>query len=220
MNGVRRFLGGGGSSTQPPPFQPQPVPAPDTPPPPPPASSKPAWLSQDSPPSTPKSVNSSGTQGLVIRKERTKPSQVTTPANERTPGNASVQSPSTPASARSLTGSITSYNVVSPTRKPVLNGAPNIFGSPTPSSSRVPPPSIAEPAPSESSVGWKRTSGLVNIRDELLMSLLTSEAVVDSRECEILSAEEVEELKKVRAFRLPPTRCSHLPRSTTSSRSD
>ena len=30
------------------------------------------------------------------------------------------------------------------------------------------------------------------------MSLLTSEAVVDSRECEILSAEEVEELKKVR----------------------
>lgn len=48
------------------------------------------------------------------------------------------------------------------------------------------------------SEGWKRTLGSVNIRDELLMSLLTSEAVVDSRECEILSAEEVEELKKVR----------------------
>jgi hypothetical protein len=30
------------------------------------------------------------------------------------------------------------------------------------------------------------------------MSLLTSEAVVESRECEILSGEEVEELKKVR----------------------
>jgi hypothetical protein len=30
------------------------------------------------------------------------------------------------------------------------------------------------------------------------MSLLTSEAVVDSRECEILSAEEIEELKNVR----------------------
>jgi hypothetical protein len=38
----------------------------------------------------------------------------------------------------------------------------------------------------------------LNMRDELLVSLLTSEAVVDSRECEILSAEEIEELKKVR----------------------
>lgn len=37
------------------------------------------------------------------------------------------------------------------------------------------------------------------------MSLLTSEAVVDSRECEILSAEEVEELKKVRAIKLLST---------------
>lgn len=37
------------------------------------------------------------------------------------------------------------------------------------------------------------------------MSLLTSEAVVDSRECEILSAEEVEELKKVCANKLLPT---------------
>jgi len=37
------------------------------------------------------------------------------------------------------------------------------------------------------------------------MSLLTSEAIVDSRECEILSAEEVEELKKVRAIKLLST---------------
>ncbi|KAG6332223.1 hypothetical protein ID866_6867 [Astraeus odoratus] len=47
-----------------------------------------------------------------------------------------------------------------------------------------------------SDLEWKRTSSLVDIRDKLLMSLLTSEAVVDSRNCEILSAEEVEELKK------------------------
>jgi hypothetical protein len=39
---------------------------------------------------------------------------------------------------------------------------------------------------------------LLNVRDDLLMSLLTSEAVVDSREYEILSGEEVEELKNVR----------------------
>jgi len=41
-------------------------------------------------------------------------------------------------------------------------------------------------------------NGPLNPKDELLMSLLTSEAVVDSRECEILSAEEIEELKNVR----------------------
>lgn len=40
-------------------------------------------------------------------------------------------------------------------------------------------------------------SGQLNTKDELLMSLLTSEAVVDSRDFEILSAEEIDELKKV-----------------------
>ena len=44
---------------------------------------------------------------------------------------------------------------------------------------------------------WKQTSMLVNTRDDLLMSLLASEAVVDSRGFEILSSEEVEELKRV-----------------------
>lgn len=44
----------------------------------------------------------------------------------------------------------------------------------------------------------KRESVQLNTRDELLMSLLTSEAVVDSRSFEILSAEETEDLKKVR----------------------
>ena len=48
--------------------------------------------------------------------------------------------------------------------------------------------------------GWKRLSGALNTRDELLMSLMASEAVIDSRDFEILSAEEVEELKKVRLF--------------------
>lgn len=65
-----------------------------------------------------------------------------------------------------------------------------------PSSPPVPHPTLLPPrnsAPSE----WNGTSGLLNVRDDLLMSLLTSEAVIDSRECEILSGEEVEELKKV-----------------------
>lgn len=37
---------------------------------------------------------------------------------------------------------------------------------------------------------------MLNIRDDLLIDLLASEAIVDSRGCQILSAEEVEELKK------------------------
>lgn len=45
----------------------------------------------------------------------------------------------------------------------------------------------------------KRSSGFINTRDELLMSLLASEAVVDCREFAVLTLEEVEDLKKVRA---------------------
>lgn len=48
--------------------------------------------------------------------------------------------------------------------------------------------------------GEKRMSAMLNTKDDLLMSLLASEAIVDSRGFEILSAEEVEELKKVRTF--------------------
>lgn len=45
---------------------------------------------------------------------------------------------------------------------------------------------------------WKRSSsGMMDTRDELIMSLLASEAIVDSRGYEVLTAEEVEDLKKV-----------------------
>jgi hypothetical protein len=37
----------------------------------------------------------------------------------------------------------------------------------------------------------------VNTKDELIIELLASEAVVDSRDCEILGSEQVEQLKKV-----------------------
>ncbi|KAF8638559.1 hypothetical protein AX17_002102 [Amanita inopinata Kibby_2008] len=43
---------------------------------------------------------------------------------------------------------------------------------------------------------WKRSSATLNTRDELLISLLASEAVVDSRDFDILNSEVVEELKK------------------------
>ena len=65
-----------------------------------------------------------------------------------------------------------------------------------------PPPSSSSNRISRKSVnlsesGWKRNSGPLNTRDELLMSLMASEAVIDSRGFEILTAEEVEDFKKV-----------------------
>jgi hypothetical protein len=45
---------------------------------------------------------------------------------------------------------------------------------------------------------WNYTSILVNPRDDLLMSLLASEAAVDSSGFQILSSEEVDDLKRVR----------------------
>ncbi|KIK94844.1 hypothetical protein PAXRUDRAFT_827582 [Paxillus rubicundulus Ve08.2h10] len=204
MNGVRKFLAGGGSS----PASSQPQPTPPAPITPPPAASfvstgNPSWPPQGSPSISPSSSDARSatrtSSGLVIRKN-TKP-PVASPTNfEDAPGTTSFQSPSsasTPASVRSPAGSLSSYHVASPSRKSMPNGRGSIFGSPKagPSSPRVLPPSLVQPRSSDDS-GWQRTSGLVNIRDELLTSLLTSEAVVDSRECKILSAEEVEELKK------------------------
>lgn len=43
----------------------------------------------------------------------------------------------------------------------------------------------------------RRSSGFSNTRDELLFSLLASEAVVDCRDLSIIPSEEVEDLKKV-----------------------
>ncbi|KAH7887374.1 Up-regulated during septation-domain-containing protein [Phlebopus sp. FC_14] len=200
MNGVRRIFGGG--SSQPPPPPPKPVTPPST------ASftntGKPSWPPLTSPPSSPLDAKSApSTPGLVIRKDRTKPQPlVASPTSDETIPGHSAPSGSTPSSARSASGSVSSRPIPAPTRKPVPNGGAIIdIASPSeagPSSPPVPPPSSIQPSESVGSVGaeWKRTSGLVNLRDELLMSLLTSEAVVDSRECEILSAEEVDELKK------------------------
>lgn len=52
--------------------------------------------------------------------------------------------------------------------------------------------------PRRSDPGWKRDSGNLTTRDELLISLMASEAIIDCREFIILGTEEVEELKKVR----------------------
>ncbi|KIL70322.1 hypothetical protein M378DRAFT_175588 [Amanita muscaria Koide BX008] len=71
-------------------------------------------------------------------------------------------------------GSPTSSSYIGPARVPVRKSVPKV----------------------EEEQEWKRSSTPLNTRDELLISLLASEAVVDSREFDILSSEEVEELKK------------------------
>ncbi|KAG8882651.1 hypothetical protein FRB97_007997 [Tulasnella sp. 331] len=58
-----------------------------------------------------------------------------------------------------------------------------------------PSPSTSQPL-SGSSTTWKNVSSKLNIKDELLMSLLASQAIVDSRNSEILTAEDVDELKR------------------------
>jgi len=65
--------------------------------------------------------------------------------------------------------------------------------------SRKPPPLESQETPLPPS--HLQTNGVqqTNTRDALLLSLLSSEAMVDSRGYEVLNAEEVEELKKVRA---------------------
>lgn len=56
-----------------------------------------------------------------------------------------------------------------------------------------------------SEIDWKRatggsvTSSTTTVRDEFIISLLASQAVVDSREFDILTSEQIDDLKKVRS---------------------
>jgi nitrate reductase NapAB chaperone NapD len=44
---------------------------------------------------------------------------------------------------------------------------------------------------------WQVASAMLSAKDELLLELLSSEAILDSRDCEILASDQVEELKRV-----------------------
>ena len=93
------------------------------------------------------------------------------------------------------------------------NSAESGRTSTQPSSPVAGPSSPRQPLPMRvaelSRNGERRRSASFNSKDDLLMSLLASEAVVDSRGFDILSAEEVEELKKVRIFAIPLSRQLH-----------
>ncbi|RPD66826.1 hypothetical protein L226DRAFT_608117 [Lentinus tigrinus ALCF2SS1-7] len=181
MNGVRRFLGGGtGSVTSTPSSQNIPLPS-STPPPgstnPLNLPSKASWPPTASPPPNGASLEDSPktTAALFFRKDRQRPPP-SSKSDEDT-GNSSFQS-----SRDSLESGRTSTQPSSPVAGP--------------SSPRIPMPIRVAELTRKPVDGEKRMSAMLNSKDDLLMSLLASEAIVDSRGFEILSAEEVEELKK------------------------
>ncbi|KAK0230440.1 Up-regulated during septation-domain-containing protein [Armillaria fumosa] len=179
MNGVRRFLGAATTTIQ------------DTPPPPPPIDtnglpplkSGPTW-----PPQSPTSTNGVAspfgspkmtTAGLFLRKDRQKPPPPT--ADDDTPLKSSLRSSNVSTSSLILSNGQLSNSPVGPS-------------PPRAGPSRIVTRKSVKPASMDSE--YKRSSSRLNNRDELLLSLLASDAVVDSREFEILGFEEVDELKK------------------------
>ncbi|KAF9534120.1 Up-regulated during septation-domain-containing protein [Crepidotus variabilis] len=191
MNGVRRLLGAATSSSP----QQQPDSLPSSPAAKPlsfgPRASGSRTLASASPYSSPQassglsltdaSPKASTTSSFINKKERKQPA-TNGVDNE-------LQSPFSTPSRTALNISSRSqpdYPPSSPTRAQTMPSSPASV-----SSSRYSTRKSVNTDP-----GWKRLSGNLNTRDELLMSLIASEAVIDSREFDILSAEEVEELKK------------------------
>ncbi|KAI0796236.1 Up-regulated during septation-domain-containing protein [Irpex lacteus] len=172
MNGVRRYFGGGTGNSPPDSMTPSPPPSTSSLV----FSAKPSW-----PPSPPPESSSRDsfesppvTAALSFRKDK----KLSLPPSDD--GSSSF------SASRSSNGYLSRSG--STPQSPVAG----------PSSPRVPPLPSRVSQLSRKSTGseQKRSSQMLNIRDDLLISLLASEAIVDSRGYEILSAEEVEELKK------------------------
>lgn len=205
MNGVRRFLGA--ASTSPPSSSlPEPTPLVIKP-------KGPSWPPQpESPVQPPYEGSKTTTAALFLRKDRQKPQPIP-PATDEDVGNTSIQSgrSSNVSSLISPTRSQTSFVTSSPNRPQIGRSSSPTAGS---SSLRSSLPSRLLPRESidQPELDRKRSSGPLNTRDELLLSLLASEAVVDSQEFDILSSEEVDDLKKARmhCICITPWHCSHV----------
>ncbi|KAL1721714.1 Up-regulated during septation-domain-containing protein [Schizophyllum commune] len=169
MNGVRRFLGAA-TASPPPASEDAPVVPPLVP------RNGPSWPPNNagSPDSSPYTSPKMNTAALFLRKDKQKaPPPPPLPNDDDSPGSS--------ARTSGVSSMMTSQGQTSATSSPSRPSMSLDKSTPIPGSSR-----------SE----WKRSSTLVNLRDELLVSLLASEAAIDSRDFEILSSEEVEDLKK------------------------
>ncbi|EKM59769.1 uncharacterized protein PHACADRAFT_137955 [Phanerochaete carnosa HHB-10118-sp] len=175
MNGVRRFLGGGSSST---PSTPEPASPPAHPGTAPLLfSGKPNW-----PPASPTESNYSPSPPTTAALSFAKKKPTVPPEDDV--GNSSFSSSRSSGSAVSPVRQTSYFN---------LPQSPGAGPSSPPKHNRV--SQLARKAVAGGNES-KRSSQMLNIRDDLLIDLLASEAIVDSRGYEILSAEEVEELKK------------------------
>jgi hypothetical protein len=67
-----------------------------------------------------------------------------------------------------------------------------------PSLTKVKTPTPSQTTPPPTMPKWQAASAMFSAKDELLLELLYSEALLDSRDCEILASDQVEELKRVR----------------------
>ncbi|KAI3610733.1 involucrin repeat protein [Moniliophthora roreri] len=198
MNGVRRFLAGVQQSSTSPPPEPPPAAAPlniskssSN------SSPGPSWppqsptLSPESSPISPKL--SSSVPALSFTKNKKQPPL---PPLDEPPssGHRSQSSKSSVSLSPISTKNDALPPIPGPSSPPQLQRPP-ISRVQTRKPAPSPDPEI-NGEPSGAITNGKRSSGPINMRDELLLSLLASEAVVDSREFTILSAEDVEELKK------------------------
>jgi len=66
-----------------------------------------------------------------------------------------------------------------------------------PSLSRIKTPTPSQTPPLPTMPKWQAASAMLSAKEELLLELLSSEAILDSRDCEILESDQVEELKRV-----------------------
>ena len=66
---------------------------------------------------------------------------------------------------------------------------PSLTRTKTPTRSQTPPPPMMPK--------WQAASAMLSAKEELLLELLSSEAILDSRDCEILASDQIEELKRV-----------------------
>ena len=177
MNGVRRFLGGAVTVSNSPPTTPSDIPT-----------GKPSWQSSpiqtraDSPEGP-----SATAQSQILRKDK----QWSIHAGE----DDSIAMPQQRVANGTSVAPSRSYPSVSSLSSHPFRSSSPLSGI---SSSRISSPGLQPTRASINSqdLGDRRTLRLLNVRDELLISLLASEAVVDSRGYEMLSAEDVDELKK------------------------
>ncbi|KAG8896219.1 hypothetical protein FRC00_006254 [Tulasnella sp. 408] len=152
-------------------------------------------------PTSPGSPSTTTTKALFFRKEGRRQNTITsmrnwTDDNNNNNDSNNDYSPSRPGQTAASSSSRTTHT--SPQSSTSFSSSRPPLSSIATTATRFTTDPRASPAVSGtgSSLTWRNAHSSVNMKDELLLSLLASQAVVDSKDSEILSAEDVEELKR------------------------